>query len=129
MTDTWIIEYKKKRRLIFKWRSGDDGYLKDIHVFVNEDDWEDISHDLAANNWLGKIMIGWELYDKKEYRFSEECDWKEWSIKDFMYSQNGKVIELLERREKVKRWRVGKWFESIGEIRRYIERLMENGDI
>lgn len=45
------------------------------------------------------------------------------SIDEFIYSQSGDVIRLLEQREKEKRANVGRGFDSVNEVKNYMEVL------
>jgi len=123
-----IAVYVEKKKLVFKWKKGKDWFTNDIEVYIPIEEWEFLKKDLKANNGLGMIEIGDEIYNKKEFRFSGDVSVVKWSIEEFIYSQWPDIREKLFMREKQKKGLVWRGWESIWEVVRYIERI-ERGEV
>ena len=72
------------------------------------------------------IRIDWTIFWKYEFKkaYERNIDWIEWYILD----QPKDIQDILRTREKQKKERIGRWFDTIEEINNFLQSKKDNGN-
>lgn len=96
--------------------------LKDWTMLNSEKTIEDLRKYIE--NAKDVLLIDWVLFNKYEFKKAYSYNWTD--IDQFILSHDKDTIQRLRIREKEKKEKVGKWFESVQEIKNFLERKREN---
>ena len=92
--------------------------LKDWTKLYSDKTLEELNQ--ALNIWWSFIEIDWVLFNIFEFKkaYIEKIN----SIEDFICALDKETQKKVKEREKEKKEKIWKWFESIQEIQNYIEK-------